>query len=86
MKSREHYHFVGIGGAGMSALARIYADLGDEVTGSDIRDSSVLTSLNAEHNIRSFVGHRASNMDGATVLIATAAVRGANPEIYRAIE
>jgi UDP-N-acetylmuramate--alanine ligase len=86
MISKEHYHFIGLGGAGMSALARIYAGIGIKVSGSDIKDSSTLRSLSKEHDITTFVGHRAGNIEGATLVIATAAVRGANPEVDRAVE
>jgi UDP-N-acetylmuramate--alanine ligase len=83
---KKHYHFIGIGGAGMSALARIFAEQGDIVTGSDMLDSPTLGSLHREFGIVSFVGHRAENVDGADLVITTAAVRGANPEVDRAIE
>jgi len=84
MASNEHYHFVGIGGAGMSALARIYAEKGQVVSGSDLKDSSTLTALRQSHGIKTYVGHDASNIDGASLVIATAAVRGTNPEIDQA--
>jgi UDP-N-acetylmuramate--alanine ligase len=86
MSNKEHYHFVGIGGAGMSSLARVYAELGYLVTGSDLKDSATLTSLKREHGIKTFVGHEATHIAGATQLVATAAVRGANPEIDEAIK
>ena len=70
----------------MSALARIYASLGEEVSGSDIKDSSTLLSLTKDHGIKTYVGHEASNVAGATIVVATAAVRGANAEIDQAIE
>jgi UDP-N-acetylmuramate--alanine ligase len=86
MNSKEHYHFVGIGGTGMSALARIYSSLGYKITGSDIKDSSTLSALAKEYGIKTFVGHDAGNIAGADLIVATAAVRGANPEIDHALE
>lgn len=57
-----HFHFIGIGGAGMSVVAELLAARGARVTGSDCADSDVLARLN-EKGIRAFVGHDATHVD-----------------------
>ena len=75
-------HFIGVGGAGLSAIARIMAQRGITVTGSDARDSELLGALRAE-GIQCFVGHKASHVDGTETVIASTAVREDNPEIVQ---
>jgi UDP-N-acetylmuramate--alanine ligase len=69
----------------MSALARILLSRGDHVTGSDAKDSPVLGELR-ERGAKVFVGHAAENLNGANVVVVSAAVPEANPEIRRARE
>ena len=76
-------HLVGVGGAGMSAIARVLVAAGHEVTGSDLRDSAVLGSLRSL-GLRLHVGHRAGNVRGADLVIASAAVPEDNPEVVAA--
>jgi len=76
-------HFIGIGGAGLSAIARIMAQRGVPVQGSDVRDSAVLAALRAE-GIRCLVGQDPAHLDGVDTVIATTAVREDNPEILQA--
>jgi UDP-N-acetylmuramate--alanine ligase len=77
-------HFVGIGGAALSGLARIMHARGISVTGSDARDSTLLASLRAL-GITCYVGHAAEQVgDAATVVISTA-IRADNPELVRAL-
>ena len=78
-------HFIGIGGAGMSGLARISLSLGLQVSGSDSKDSSVLLALKAL-GAEVFVGHQASNIDGCDVVIYSNAIPTTNPEMQRASE
>ncbi|HEX5322872.1 MAG TPA: UDP-N-acetylmuramate--L-alanine ligase [Capsulimonadaceae bacterium] len=80
----ESYHFVGIGGAGMSALARILAAKGERVTGSDMAESSTLSALRAEFGIDASAGHSAANINGATRVIVSAAIKEDNPEVVAA--
>ncbi|MGO8672992.1 MAG: UDP-N-acetylmuramate--L-alanine ligase [Capsulimonadaceae bacterium] len=82
--SSERIHFIGIGGAGMSGLARILARQGVHVTGSDQRDSETLEALRQEHGIDAAVGHAAENIAGATTVVYSAAVKEDNPEIVAA--
>ncbi|MCC7025098.1 MAG: UDP-N-acetylmuramate--L-alanine ligase [Thermomicrobiales bacterium] len=77
-------HFVGIGGIGMSGLARILKRWGYEVSGSDAADSPLLKELGAE-GMAVFVGHGATDRAAsADLVVATAAVRPDNPEIEAA--
>jgi UDP-N-acetylmuramate--alanine ligase len=81
---RRHVHVVAIGGAAMSAIARMLHQLGHIVTGSDIRDSATLDKL-AREGIAVTVGHAAGHVpaDCDLVTISTA-VRADNPEVVAA--
>jgi UDP-N-acetylmuramate--alanine ligase len=73
-------HFIGIGGAGMSGLALVCAELGATVTGSDRADSSYMERLR-EAGLDPAVGHDAANLpEGAEVVVSTA-IGGDNPEL-----
>ncbi|MBW3623557.1 MAG: UDP-N-acetylmuramate--L-alanine ligase [Armatimonadetes bacterium] len=82
---KSSYHLVGVGGAGMSALARILLARGDTVSGSDAKESPVLGELQSR-GAKVFVGHRAENLNGADCLVVSAAVPEANPEVKKARE
>lgn len=82
--NKESIHFIGIGGSGMSGLARVLARQGVAVTGSDLRESSVLEALRREGGIRAEAGHDAKNLNDATLVVASAAVKKDNPEIAAA--
>jgi UDP-N-acetylmuramate--alanine ligase len=78
-------HFIGIGGAGMSGLALVCAELGATVTGSDRADSSYMARLR-EAGLDPAVGHDAANLpEGAEVVVSTA-IGGDNPELALARE
>ncbi|WP_029137887.1 UDP-N-acetylmuramate--L-alanine ligase [Nakamurella lactea] len=80
-------HLVGAGGAGMNAIARILADRGLDVSGSDAKGSHVLTGLSVR-GVRTAVGHRAENLDliegGPTAVVVSSAIRPDNPEVVEA--
>jgi len=78
-----HVHFIGIGGAGLSAIARLMHQAGVEVSGSDAQDSEVLAAL-AREGITCFVGHSADHLADADTVVASTAVREDNPEILEA--
>jgi UDP-N-acetylmuramate--alanine ligase len=78
-----HYHIVGIGGAGMSALANILLDQGHRVSGSDLEANRLTAALQAR-GVTTHVGHSPSHVGGADVLLATAAVRSDHPELAAA--
>ncbi len=81
----KRVHFVGIGGAGMSGLARIMVRQSIQVTGSDMKDSSVLSGLSAIGAIV-HAQHRSENVDGSDFLVFSTAIDPKNPEIMRAQE
>ena len=85
--SLRQAHLVGVGGAGMSGIARILADRGFAVSGSDARDSAVLAGLTAR-GVLTAVGHHASNLQllpgGPTAVVVSTAVRPDNPEVLAA--
>jgi UDP-N-acetylmuramate--alanine ligase len=76
-------HFVGIGGAGLSGIARIMRARGIEVSGSDAKDSMALTALRAL-GVTCYVGHEAAQVHGADTLVISTAIRETNPEVVEA--
>jgi UDP-N-acetylmuramate--alanine ligase len=78
-------HFIGIGGAGMSGIARIMLAMGLRVSGSDAKESLLLTALRAEGALV-HLGHDPSHVDGARTVVASSAVRAGNSELVRAQE
>ena len=76
-------HFVGIGGAGMSGIARIMLARGISVSGSDAKDSGVLASLRAL-GATIHVGHAAAQLAAADTVVVSTAIREDNPEVVEA--
>lgn len=76
-------HFVGIGGAGMCGIAEVLKNQGYEVSGSDLRESPVVTRLR-ELGVRVDIGHRAENVGGVDVVVTSTAVSEDNPEVLAA--
>ena len=83
--STKKLHFIGIGGAGMSGLARIALTHGAHVSGSDEKDSSVLAAL-AALGAKVFSSHDASHIDGADLVIYSNAISKNNPERVQATQ
>ncbi|MET9607742.1 UDP-N-acetylmuramate--L-alanine ligase [Streptomyces sp. NPDC006512] len=82
----ERPHFIGIGGAGMSGIAKILAQRGARVAGSDSRDSETAQALRA-HGATVHVGHAAGHLaDDSTCVVVSSAIRADNPELARAAE
>ncbi|MFF0446608.1 UDP-N-acetylmuramate--L-alanine ligase [Streptomyces sp. NPDC004609] len=82
----ERPHFIGIGGAGMSGIAKILARRGAEVAGSDARESSTADALRAL-GATVHIGHEAGHLaDDATCVVVSSAIRPDNPELVRAAE
>ncbi len=79
-----HVHFVGIGGAGLSAIARIMLARGIPVSGSDGVDSATLDALRAL-GARVHVGHAADQVGEADTVVVSTAVREDNPEYTEAV-
>lgn len=83
LKDIHKIHFVGIGGAGMSALARILLEKGYEVTGSDLGSSPLIEQLKGL-GAHIHQGHRAENVRGADAIVVSTAIPEGNPEIVEA--
>lgn len=81
----KRVHFIGVGGAGMSGLARIMTSEGIYVSGSDIKESSVLTALQAI-GVETRVGHETANVLGADFVVFSSAIDRENPELVAAQE
>ncbi|OII42476.1 UDP-N-acetylmuramate--L-alanine ligase [Plantibacter sp. MMLR14_011] len=78
-------HFVGIGGSGMSGIARLFVSAGSRVTGSDVRESKNIDALR-ELGIPVAIGHDARNVGDADTLVVTGALWADNPEYLLAKE
>nr|WP_255429817.1 UDP-N-acetylmuramate--L-alanine ligase [Streptomonospora sp. PA3] len=78
-------HFIGIGGVGMSGIARVLLQLGAEVTGSDAKDGPLLHELEAL-GAATHVGHDAAHVGTADTVVVSSAVREDNPELAEARE
>jgi UDP-N-acetylmuramate--alanine ligase len=76
---------VGIGGIGMSGIAELLANLGFEVSGSDLKRSPTAARLAEKFAVKVFEGHRAENIGEAQVVVVSSAVRPSNPEIVEAL-
>ncbi len=76
-------HFIGIGGAGMSGIARILLARGVQVSGSDAKDSTMLAALRAL-GARIYVGHAAGNVLEVDTVVVSSAIRQTNPELVEA--
>ncbi len=76
-------HLIGIGGIGISGIAEILHNLGYSVSGSDIADNANVARLR-KMGIVVFIGHQASNIEGAAVIVHSTAVAADNPEIVAA--
>ncbi|MFF1405790.1 UDP-N-acetylmuramate--L-alanine ligase [Streptomyces sp. NPDC058294] len=79
-------HFIGIGGAGMSGIAKILAQRGARVAGSDAKDSATAQALRAL-GVTVHIGHAAGHLaDDASCVVVSSAIRTDNPELARAAE
>lgn len=78
-----HLHLVGIGGAGVSAIARVLLGRGFVVSGSDVQRNGLMDGLQAE-GAQIFVGHDAAHIAGAEALVISSAVPEKNPEVAAA--
>jgi UDP-N-acetylmuramate--alanine ligase len=72
-------HFIGIGGSGMSGIARILIGMGHVVTGSDLRDSSNVAALR-ELGAKIYIGHDQSHLGNPDTVVVTSALWPTNPE------
>ena len=79
------YHFIAIGGIGMSGLAKYLLEDGHTVSGSDICDSKYIDKLR-DLGAKIFIGHDRNNVPDDAVIIKSSAIKDNNPEIIRAKE
>jgi UDP-N-acetylmuramate--alanine ligase len=84
LSSRQRLHIVGLGGAGMSAIATVLASMGHRVSGSDLKESSALARLRLL-GVDVRVGHDAAHVPAdADAVVASTAIPRANPEVRAA--
>ena len=72
-------HFIGIGGSGMSGIARLLIGMGHQVTGSDLRDTSNVAALR-ELGAKISIGHDESHLGNPNTVVVTSALWPTNPE------
>jgi UDP-N-acetylmuramate--alanine ligase len=77
-------HFVGIGGIGMSGIAELLANLGFDVSGSDMRRSETTDRLTTKFGVKVYEGHQRAHVGDAEVVVFSSAVGASNPEIVEA--
>ena len=78
-------HFVGIGGAGMSGIAEVLANLGYQISGSDLAANTATRRL-AGMGVKVFLQHRPEHIEGADAVVVSSAVQEDNPELVAARE
>lgn len=79
----KRVHFIGIGGSGLSAIARLLKESGYEVTGSDQAPSQFALDLQSQ-GVTVYIGHHPRNIGNAEMVIMSSAVKADNPEVEAA--
>ncbi len=85
MRRIKHIHFVGIGGAGMGGIAEVLLNEGYAISGSD-RQTNGMTDRLQSLGATIYLGHLASNIERANVVVVSSAIDHSNPEISAANE
>ncbi len=85
LENLKHIHFIGIGGAGMSAIAKILLELDYNVSGSDLCQTDTTAKL-SQAGARIFTGHAAGNIASADAVVISTAIPEQNPELQAARE
>lgn len=85
MRRVRRIHFVGIGGAGMGGIAEVLLNQGYQIAGSDIAENANTQRLRG-FGAEIFIGHQASNVKGADVIVVSSAIKADNPELVAATE
>ncbi|MFN8598296.1 MAG: UDP-N-acetylmuramate--L-alanine ligase [Anaerolineae bacterium] len=83
MQSPTRFHIVGIGGAGMSAIATVLIERGYSVSGSDQAESDTTRALE-QLGAQVYIGHRAENVGAVDMVVASSAIRDENVELAEA--
>jgi UDP-N-acetylmuramate--alanine ligase len=84
MRRIKRIHFIGIGGVGMCGIAEVLLNQGYEISGSDLRQSSVTQHL-SNMGAKVFLGHASENVENVDVVVVSTAIDQGNPEIKHAI-
>ncbi len=82
--SGTYAHFIGVGGAGMSGLARVLHERGVAVTGSDLRMSPYAAALR-DAGVPVFIGHDAAHLGDPEIVVVSSAIPASNPELAEAV-
>ena len=85
LENIKNIHMIGIGGSGMCPLAEILLSKGYHITGSDCNESDTLERIKS-YGIKVYMGHYAENVEGAQLVVYSAAIKNDNPEMLRAKE
>jgi UDP-N-acetylmuramate--alanine ligase len=85
MRRIKHIHFVGIGGAGMGGIAEVLLNEGYNISGSD-RQANTMTQRLEKLGATIYIGHFASNVERANVVVVSSAIDPTNPEVNAANE
>ncbi|MDP1808464.1 MAG: UDP-N-acetylmuramate--L-alanine ligase [Actinomycetota bacterium] len=85
LASGQKFHFIGIGGAGMSGIAKVLLEMGEAVSGSDLKESRHTAAL-ADLGATVSIGHDAANLGDAGVVVISSAIPETNPELTAARE
>lgn len=80
---KEIIHFIGIGGIGMSGLAQVMKTMGFNIQGSD-QSKNKNTTICIKAGIKVFIGHSKKNINNATILVKSSAIKDNNKEIQQA--
>ncbi|MEX1029594.1 MAG: UDP-N-acetylmuramate--L-alanine ligase [Paenibacillaceae bacterium] len=83
MNTAEHVHFIGIGGYGMSAIARVLLEMGYHVSGSDVMAQELTDKLVAK-GAQVYIGHEAAHVEGANMVVYSTALSKDNVEMIAA--
>lgn len=85
MREPKRFHFIGIGGAGMSGIARVLLEMGHRVTGSDIKESRNTIGLKKQ-GAKVTIGHHRDNVENVDVVVVSSAIPHLNCELQAAQE
>ena len=83
LANKEIIHFIGIGGIGMSGLSLIMKGKGFKIQGSDISNNKNIERLKKE-KIKILIGHKKQNINKATIIVISSAIKKNNPELIEA--
>lgn len=83
LRGNEHIHLIGIGGAGLSAIASVLLERGHPVSGSDLHDSPTLRDL-ARRGAKVYAGHDPARVKPADLVVASSAIPASDPEVLAA--